>query len=168
MSSLCILDINPLSDGRFAVFSLVPYTTFPVHWWFSFLCSFWVFVVPFVNFCFCCLCFWSYNSLLKITLMHLNSWGSAFCFRIGLNLNPNSAIHHYLNLKKNHFTFSVSFSVICNKESIKITLLDSFGGGILNELNQLSSVTQSSPTLCNPIDYSTLGFLVYHQLTELA
>ena len=33
---------------------------------------------------------------------------------------------------------------------------------------QFSSVTQSCPTLCNPMDYSTPGFPVHHQLLELA
>ena len=33
---------------------------------------------------------------------------------------------------------------------------------------QLSSVTQSCPTLCNSMDCSTPGFHVYHQLPELA
>ena len=37
----------------------------------------------------------------------------------------------------------------------------SFGG-------QFSSVTQSCPTLCDPMDSSTPGFPVYHQLLELA
>ena len=31
---------------------------------------------------------------------------------------------------------------------------------------QFSSVSQSCPTLCNPMDYSTSGFPVYHQLLE--
>ena len=31
---------------------------------------------------------------------------------------------------------------------------------------QFSSVTQSCPTLCNPMDCSTPGFLVHHQLPE--
>ena len=31
-----------------------------------------------------------------------------------------------------------------------------------------SSVTQSCPTLCNPMDCSTPGFPVHHQLLELA
>ena len=34
--------------------------------------------------------------------------------------------------------------------------------------HQLSSVTQSCLTLCNPMDCSTAGFLVHHQLLELA
>ena len=33
---------------------------------------------------------------------------------------------------------------------------------------QFSSVTQSRPTLCDPMDYSTPVFPVYHQLPELA
>ena len=33
---------------------------------------------------------------------------------------------------------------------------------------QFSSVTQSCPTLCDPMDCSTPGFLVHHQLPELA
>ena len=31
-----------------------------------------------------------------------------------------------------------------------------------------SLVTQSCPTVCNPMDYSTPGFPVHHQLPELA
>ena len=33
---------------------------------------------------------------------------------------------------------------------------------------QFSSVAQSCPTLCNPMDCSTLGFPVHHRLLELA
>ena len=32
---------------------------------------------------------------------------------------------------------------------------------------QFSSVTQSCPVLCNPMDCCTLGFPVHHQLPEL-
>ena len=32
--------------------------------------------------------------------------------------------------------------------------------------NQFSSVTQACPTLCNPMDYSTPGLPVHHQLPE--
>ena len=35
-------------------------------------------------------------------------------------------------------------------------------------LQSVSSVTQSCPTLCNPMDCSTPGFPVHHQLLELA
>ena len=33
---------------------------------------------------------------------------------------------------------------------------------------QFSSVAQSCPTLCDPMDYSTPGFPVYHQFPELS
>ena len=33
-------------------------------------------------------------------------------------------------------------------------------------LTQFSSVAQSCPTLCDPMDYSTPGLLVHHQLPE--
>ena len=33
---------------------------------------------------------------------------------------------------------------------------------------KFSSVAQSCPTLCDPVDYSTPGFPVHHQLQELA
>jgi len=33
---------------------------------------------------------------------------------------------------------------------------------------QFRSVVQLCPTLCDPMDYSTLGFPVHHQLPELA
>ena len=35
-----------------------------------------------------------------------------------------------------------------------------------NRLQSVSSVAQSCPTLCNPMDCSTLGFPVHHQLPE--
>ena len=34
------------------------------------------------------------------------------------------------------------------------------------EIIQFSSVAQSRPTLCNPMDYSTPGFPVHHQLQD--
>ena len=33
---------------------------------------------------------------------------------------------------------------------------------------EFSSLVQSRPTLCEPMDYSTPGFPVHHQLLELA
>jgi len=43
--------------------------------------------------------------------------------------------------------------------------------GNLEEINKFfkfSSFAQSGPTLCNPIDFSTPGFYVHHQLPEIA
>ena len=39
---------------------------------------------------------------------------------------------------------------------------------IFCDLSQFSSVTQSCLTLCEPMDYNTLGFPVHHQLPKLA
>ena len=38
----------------------------------------------------------------------------------------------------------------------------------VGSVSQFSSVTQSCPTLCNPMDCSTPGFLVHYQLLEFA
>ena len=37
---------------------------------------------------------------------------------------------------------------------------------ICNKEYSVSSVAQSCPTLCDPMDFSTLGFPVHHQLPE--
>ena len=42
------------------------------------------------------------------------------------------------------------------------------GFGIVNKAESVSSVAQLGPTLCDPMNCSTPGFLVYHQLLELA
>ena len=39
---------------------------------------------------------------------------------------------------------------------------------VVHGLSQFCSVTQLCPTLCNPMDCSTPGFLVHHQPLELA
>ena len=39
---------------------------------------------------------------------------------------------------------------------------------ILLKSEKVSSVTQLCPTLCDPMDWSTPGFPVHHQLPELA
>ena len=41
-------------------------------------------------------------------------------------------------------------------------------GGLQSSSVQFSSVSQSCPTLCNPMDCRTPGFPVHHQLPELA
>ena len=42
------------------------------------------------------------------------------------------------------------------------------GKGLGSKRNQFCSVARSCPTLCDPMDYSTPGFPVHHQLLELA
>ena len=55
--------------------------------------------------------------------------------------------------------------------SISLFLTQSLDGMInwrnsLSEMAQFSSVTQSCPTLCNPMNHSTPGLPVHHQLPE--
>ena len=39
---------------------------------------------------------------------------------------------------------------------------------VCGNMGQFSSLTQSCPTLCDPMDYSILGFPMHHQLPEFA
>ena len=61
--------------------------------------------------------------------------------------------------------YLVSIGLSCQSES-------NYGGGLMYILKiifskiQFSSVTQSCPTLCDPMDCSTPGLPVYHQLPE--
>ena len=52
--------------------------------------------------------------------------------------------------------FQSSFPISCWEKHVEIS----------NCNNQFSSVTQSSPTLCNPMNHSTSGLPVHHQLLE--
>ena len=59
------------------------------------------------------------------------------------------------------------FSLYCNPlhvrvaSGLSVSPLWDFGGKV-----QFSSVAQSCPTLCDPMDCSTLGLHVHHQLPE--
>ena len=46
-------------------------------------------------------------------------------------------------------------------------LVSNSGDCTLDHVVQFSSVAQSCPTLCDPVDCSTPGFFVHHQLLEL-
>ena len=63
------------------------------------------------------------------------------------------------------FTFSAATANERHCEAIVLTdhVLRPEPGSV-----QFSSVAQSCPTLCNPMDLSTPGFPVHHQLLELA
>ena len=66
MSSVHILDINPLSDRWFTNIFSHSIAAFSFCGWFPLLCrSFFLDVVPLVYFCFCCFCFWCH--IQKIT-----------------------------------------------------------------------------------------------------
>ena len=76
----------------------------------------------------------------------------------------------------NHTVF---FTLLCSKvwnqevESPYFPLLFQECRGSLNPFQfhmtfRISSVVQSCPTLCDPMDYSMPGFPIHHQLSELA
>ena len=48
------------------------------------------------------------------------------------------------------------------------SVLESRDITLLKNIHVVSSVAQSCPTLCNPMDCSTPGLPVHHQLLELA
>ena len=52
--------------------------------------------------------------------------------------------------------------MINNEKVNNITVVN----GLINDTVQFSSVVQSCPTLCNPINRSTPGLPVHHQLPE--
>ena len=55
-----------------------------------------------------------------------------------------------------------------NNITIKPETVSDSGRAVLPGSLQFSSVAQSCLTLCDPMDYSTPGFPVHHQLPELA
>ena len=64
------------------------------------------------------------------------------------------------------YPFTEMPSPPCSRSWLDLTWLDSLGKSSYEI--QFSSVTQSCLTLCSPIDCSTPGFAVHHQLPELA
>ena len=79
-----------------------------------------------------------------------------------------SAIYWMCELDKLFIILEISFSYLWDRNN------DTHTGGLFQEFNnehistsvQFSSVTQSCPTLCNPMDCSIPGLPVYHQLPE--
>ena len=53
-------------------------------------------------------------------------------------------------------------------ETTHLPMASHGSGTTLRFSTQFSSVTQSCPTLCDPLDCSTPGFPVHHQLLELS
>ena len=80
------------------------------------------------------------------------------CNIFSLALPPNRKCEFYLRIKKIFPLFSVVFIIWIN---FLYTLL------CRDNTVQFRSVTQSCLTLCDPMNRSTPGFTVYHQLREL-
>ena len=74
------------------------------------------------------------------------------CWYYTCNLNVSLELFHNKNLRKNQL--HTHFKVLHK------------GVGCLLNQTQFSSVTQSCPTLCNPMNRSMPGLSVHHQLPE--
>ena len=76
--------------------------------------------------------------------------------------------HHYYLCRKPQ--------IVCRNIILQIPRINKFNKVAVTKINmkknqisvQFSSAAQSCSTLCNPMDCSTPGFPVYHQLPELA
>ena len=74
----------------------------------------------------------------------------------------------YEQMEENYQKFKTHIISGSAQEEAMRYLTDLRTGELLRlALVQFSSVTQSCPTLCNPMDCSTPGFSVHHQLPEL-
>ena len=147
MSSLYIQDINPFLDIQFTnIFShsvdhllILLIVSFAVHKLFNSTYSF------FINFCFCCLAF---GFIYKKSLSGL----------ISENFFPNVFFQEFM---ASCLTIK---SLICFK-LIFVNGVRQGSSFILLHV-QFSSVTQSCLTLCDPMNRSTPGLPVHHQLPE--
>ena len=89
---------------------------------------------------------------------------------IGLSLRP--IVPEFLRIgrqQSENLIFSPGDSYILKFGNYHLMLCHSLSiFTIVGRSDQFSSVAQSCPTLCNPMDCSTPGFPVHHQLPELA
>ena len=49
---------------------------------------------------------------------------------------------------------------------VEVRLMESLGFEVLDDSVQFSSIAQSCPTLCDPMNRSTPGLPIHHQLPE--
>ena len=103
------------------------------------------------------------------------SWYLSFCVWLtSLNMTISPSIHVAANALFCSFLWLSNIPLcICTTSSLSIHLVMNVSFAyILAIVNSaamntgFSSVAQSCPTLCDPMDCSTLGFPVHHQLPE--
>ena len=89
----------------------------------------------------------------------LTVWGTAKLFSAGAEAWVTGFDSRHGEDRKEHDSFSVEGLHILERDW-KCT------GACLQGTNQFSSVAQSCPTLCDPMNCSMLGLPVHHQLLE--
>ena len=92
---------------------------------------------------------WLYLLLKLLKVYQDNIFTYIWLNKSVLNTNGNHGI--FKKLSSSYFTIKYQFLIF-----------------IIFIFVQFSSVTQSCPTLCDPMDCSTPGFPIHHQLSELA
>ena len=125
-----------------------------------------------------------YFNLISYNLAKLTNYSSFFFGRYFLTVNTNN----HVSINKDSFLFFPPVQSVCPFYCLTAlamssnTVLNRSGKRALSSLvsflklrrklsvfhhDKFSSVTQSCPALCNPMDCSMPGFSVHHQLLEL-
>ena len=129
---------------------------FSFWWWLFFpvcvcVCVGGIFSLHFPNFCW----IFKVSAILSLICKYL-----LFLFSAAYLLYP---VFFFFFFFLHSYTILRSYSENTNYGVLKFSLGSSVP---FLHLFQFSSVTQSCPTLCNPMDHSTPGLPVYHQLPE--
>ena len=81
-----------------------------------------------------------------------------------LKLCPNHCSILYRVFFANHLVVQFFVQRLKSSSLILCNLISSFSNGSEKDLEDFSLVTQSCPTLCNPMNHSTPGLPLYHQV----
>ena len=113
-------------------------------------------------------------SLHNLEPVHCSMSNSNCCFLTCIQISQEEGkVVLYSHLLKNFPQFAVKGFSLINKAEINVFFFSNsfafFIRGLVLKLTEWFSliVPQSRPTLCDPMDCSTPGFPVHHQLSEL-